>query len=98
MVINNKALYKLMINKQSGDMTIPYGKDETINIAFEWVPDSTNTNSAHHQYLIVVGEVSLIGNLYTNVIIKFIIITLFMTVIILIVISYRVNCHGEICR
>lgn len=96
--VNDKALLKLMLAKQSGSMTVPYGSSGTINIAFEWVPDMTNADITHHQYLLVVGEVNLVGSLYANVIVKFIIITLLMTVVVLAIISYQVNCRERICR
>ena len=49
--------HEFAMTHNTGEMTVKYNKDFNIHLAFEWIPNPSNTDLAHNRFLLVVGKI-----------------------------------------
>lgn len=92
-VKDDKAFMSFAKNANSGTKNIRYNDNIDINVAFSWIPNSTNSDKTHPSYLVVVGKIDPLSSVYKNVILNFIIAALIITLLSSTVIGYSNRFH-----
>lgn len=94
-VKNDKDFMNFAKKSNSGTKNIRYNNDTDINVAFSWIPNSTNSDKTHPSYLVVVGKIDPLSSAYKNVILNFIIAALIITILSSAIIGYSNKFHTD---
>ena len=94
-VKDDKAFMSFAKKANSGTKNIRYNNNIDINVAFSWIPNSTNSDKTHPSYLVVVGKIDPLSSVYKNVILNFIITALIITLLSSAVIGYSNKFHTD---
>ena len=94
-VKDDKNFMSFAKNANSGTKNIRYNNNIDINVAFSWIPNSTNSDGTHPSYLVVVGKIDPLSSVYKNVILNFIIAALIITLLSSAVIGYSNKFHTD---